>query len=80
MFKAYILVKAAPGKESEVLDRVKKMKPVAEAELVYGEYDLILKTQMKLPESLDDFVFNTLRQINGVISTTTCICAGSIPR
>ncbi|MFX1577002.1 MAG: Lrp/AsnC ligand binding domain-containing protein [Promethearchaeota archaeon] len=80
MFKAFILVKAVPEKTLEILEKLKKMKPVEEADIVYGEYDVILKTQAKLPENLDDFVFNTLRQIDGVKSTTTCICAGSIPR
>ncbi len=80
MFKAFILLKAVPEKTSEIFEKLKEMKQVAEADIVYGEYDFILKTQVKLPEHLDDFVFNELRQIDGVKSTTTCICAGSIPR
>jgi DNA-binding Lrp family transcriptional regulator len=78
MFQAYVLVKVTPGSAQEVFQQVKTMDSVVEVELVYGEYDLIMKVEKNLPEALDDFVFNKLRQIEGVEATMTCICAKSI--
>jgi DNA-binding Lrp family transcriptional regulator len=78
VLQAFVLIGVVPGKERAVFSHVKKLASVTEAEIVYGVYDLILKVQVKVPEALDDFVFNNLRRIDGVKSTTTCICAASI--
>lgn len=76
--QAFVLVRVVPGKERAVHSHVEKLHSVTAAELVYGIYDLILKVQADLPEALDDLVFNKLRRIDGVKSTTTCICAASL--
>lgn len=77
MVQAFILIKIFPGKAREIYDHVSNLESVKETDVVYGEYDLILKVQTGLPEDLDNFVFSTLRQIEGVISTTTCLCAST---
>lgn len=76
MVQAYVLIKVSPGMEKDIHYQITQFDPVTETEILYGDYDLITKIQTKNPEQLDEFVFNTLRQIEGVQSTTTCICAG----
>ncbi|MFW9831737.1 MAG: Lrp/AsnC family transcriptional regulator [Candidatus Thorarchaeota archaeon] len=80
MVQAFVLIKASPGKEKDIYYEITQLDPVTEAEILYGEYDLITKIKAKNPEQLDDFVFNSLRKIEGVKSTITCICAGLFRR
>jgi DNA-binding Lrp family transcriptional regulator len=80
MVQAYVLIKVSPGMEKDIYAQLTQFDSVSESEILYGDYDLIAKIQAKNPEQLDDFVFNTLRKIEGVKSTTTCICAGLFRR
>ncbi|MBS7247153.1 MAG: Lrp/AsnC ligand binding domain-containing protein [Candidatus Jordarchaeales archaeon] len=73
---AYVLIKVASGHEKPVLSRLRELKNVECADLVYGIYDIILKVNVKNVEELDDFVFGVVRQMDGVMETMTCICSG----
>jgi len=41
--------------------------------LTYGEYDLVIKVELPSMDSLDNFIFNKLRSIDGVTATTTLL-------
>jgi len=49
------------------------MEEVKEAVQIYGEYDLILRVEVKDFDELDTFIFDVLRTIDGVKSTKTLI-------
>lgn len=80
MVRAYILMSVQPGKERDIYYQVTSLDTVSSAEILYGVYDLLVEVNSKSPEALDEFVFNTLRQIENVKTTTTCICAGLFKR
>jgi DNA-binding Lrp family transcriptional regulator len=69
----YVLVTVNPGKDRDVCERIVNMPEVKEAVQIYGEYDLILRVEVKDFNELDHFVFDTLRTIDGVNSTKTLI-------
>ncbi len=75
VLSAYILIKVASGHEKPVLSKLRELKNVECADLVYGIYDIILKVNVKDVEELDDFVFGVVRQMDGVMETMTCICS-----
>lgn len=75
MVTSYTLARVEPTKDSEVYERVKKLSGVKEVITTYGEYDLIIKAEVENLDTLDDFVFNKLRSIEGIDSTTTLISA-----
>lgn len=75
MVTSYTLARVEPAKDVEVYDSVKQLPCVTEVITTYGEFDLIIKIEVESLAALDDFVFNKLRVIEGIESTTTLISA-----
>jgi DNA-binding Lrp family transcriptional regulator len=73
---AFILAKLSPDSSGmDLLNEIRDDDFVEEAYLIYGAFDMIVKIEVKNPEDLDDFIFNRLRAVRGVLDTATCICA-----
>ena len=73
MVTAYVLIRVKPGLDREVLQNVREMPQVKDVVTVYGEYDLIVKIEVADLNDLDAFIFDTIRMITGVESTTTLL-------
>lgn len=76
MVISYTLARVQPAKDLMVYNKVKELPEVKEVITTYGEYDIIIKVEVKTLDDLDMFVFNKLRAIDGVEATTTLIHAG----
>ncbi len=70
----YILVSTLVGKEYDILDKIRSLKNVVDAYVVYGEYDIIARIEVVNLKELDKIV-TTVRQIEGVTRTSTLITA-----
>ncbi len=79
MISAFTLVKVVPHRNVQVFKKIKKLPAIEEATLVYGEYDIILKTNTNSIEELNRFIYNILRKTPSITTTTTMIVA-HIPR
>ncbi len=75
MISAFTLVKISPDMNVQVLEEIKELPVIKEATLVYGEYDLIVKTATRNVEELNKFIYNVLRKIPYITVTTTMIVA-----
>ncbi|UCE95280.1 MAG: Lrp/AsnC ligand binding domain-containing protein [Candidatus Bathyarchaeota archaeon] len=75
MISAYTLVRTAPEKNLQVFKEVQKLPMIKESTLVYGEYDIIIKTKTKSIKELNKFTYSVLRRIPHVVMTTTMIVA-----
>ncbi|MCW3986589.1 MAG: Lrp/AsnC ligand binding domain-containing protein [Candidatus Bathyarchaeota archaeon] len=75
MISAFTLVRVSPEKNVHVFEKVKKLPMIKEATLVYGEYDIIVKTWTKNMEELNKFIYNVLRKTPFITMTTTMIVA-----
>jgi DNA-binding Lrp family transcriptional regulator len=73
MITSYTLIRVLPAKDKEVYNNVKGFSEVKEIVLTYGEYDLVIKVELPSMDSLDNFIFNKLRSIDGVAATTTLL-------
>jgi len=73
MIAVYVLLRIKPGMDRTVLHDVKKLAQVKAVETVYGEYDMLINVEIEALEALDSFIFDTIRTIKGVESTTTLI-------
>ncbi len=73
MIAAYVLMRIKPGMDRNVLHNVKKLVQVKAVETLYGEYDMLLKVEVEALDELDSFIFDTIRTIKGVESSTTLI-------
>jgi len=75
MVISYTLARVKPAQDVVVYEVVKGLSSVKEVITTYGEFDLIIKIEVDSLAALDDFVFNKLRVIDGIDSTTTLISA-----
>jgi len=77
MVTSYTLARVEPSKDNVVYNKIKSLPEVKEVVTTYGEYDLIIKVEVDSLDALDNFVFSTLRVIEGIESTTTLISVKS---
>jgi nitrate reductase NapAB chaperone NapD len=71
MEKALILITLKLKSSSNLLEQVKAIPSVTDAEMVYGPYDAYAVLESKTKEELRDSVMK-IRQIYGVHNTLTC--------
>jgi len=72
---AYILVTLKSGSEKDVLKKVSSFEEATEVDLLYGEYDAIIKVRVEEMSQLDKFLTDKLRVLPDVFLTTTMIVA-----
>jgi len=75
MVLAYVLVTMQSGSEEEVLEKISSFKEVLAVDLVYGEYDAIVKVQVDELPDLEEFLSRKLRTLPNIFLTTTMIVA-----
>jgi DNA-binding Lrp family transcriptional regulator len=72
---AYVLVTMKSGSEKEVLKKVSSFEEATEVDLLYGEYDAIVKVRVEEMSELDKFLTEKLRVLPDIFLTTTMIVA-----
>jgi DNA-binding Lrp family transcriptional regulator len=70
---AYVLFKVASGTEREVAQKLTEFKEVKEADIVFGEYDVIANLTIDSLEKLEEFVSESIRNVPNVLVTSTMI-------
>ncbi len=75
MVLAYIMVRVDAGKEREVLKKIQKFDEVKDSNIIYGEWDVVMKIKVKNIEEITAFVVDKLRKIKPVKLTSTMIVA-----
>jgi DNA-binding Lrp family transcriptional regulator len=70
---AFVMITAETGRESEVLDELKKIEHVKEAYLTYGAYDIVAKVETETKEKLEEIITGKIRRLGSVRSTLTMI-------
>jgi DNA-binding Lrp family transcriptional regulator len=72
MVIAYVMIVTEPGTENTIADKLKKKEGVKDVGIVYGEYDIITKIEVKSMLDLQNFILG-LRKNKGIQRTTTMI-------
>ncbi len=70
---SYVLFKVASGTEREVAQKMTEFEEVMEADVVFGEYDVIARMATVDLEKLQDFVSDKVRTVPNVLVTSTMI-------
>jgi len=70
---AYVLFKVSSGTEREVAQKLIELSEVMQADVVFGEYDVVAKILAKDMDALEDFVSDHVRNIPNVLVTSTMI-------
>ncbi|MGD8545539.1 MAG: Lrp/AsnC family transcriptional regulator [Candidatus Bathyarchaeota archaeon] len=72
---AYTFIRTSHRRIQELVNKIKKIQFVKEITPVYGEYDIIVKTETKSIKELTMLIYSKLRPIPGLEMTTTMITA-----
>ena len=72
---ALVLLTTEPGREQEVVNELNKMSEIAEAMVLFGEYDVYCKVMVDDFSQLSDLVLRNVRTLPGVVETTTLTAA-----
>jgi len=70
---AFVMITAETGRDSEVLNELKKVEHVKEACLTYGAYDVVAKVEAETREKLEEVITEKVRRLKGTKSTLTMI-------
>jgi DNA-binding Lrp family transcriptional regulator len=70
---AYVLFKVSSGTEREVAQQLINFAEVLQADIIFGEYDVVVKLSTKGLDSLEDFVSEKIRTVPNVLVTSTMI-------
>lgn len=70
---AYVLFKVSSGTEREVAQKLVEFDEVLQADIIFGEYDVIAKMSIKDLDSLENFVSEKVRTVPNVLVTSTMI-------
>lgn len=70
---AYVLFKVASGTERDVAQKLIEFGEVNQADIVFGEYDVIARLTTEDLEKLEEFVSQSIRNVPNVLVTSTMI-------
>jgi DNA-binding Lrp family transcriptional regulator len=70
---AYVLFKVSSGTEREVCQKLIELDEVIQADIIFGEYDVIAKVQTQDLDMLEGFVSEKVRTVPNVLVTSTMI-------
>lgn len=79
MVEAYILVKMCTQREvygyaRSVVEKLMTMKGVENAELLFGDYDAIVKLNVPKIHDVENVIIEEISMIEGIESTITLLC------
>jgi DNA-binding Lrp family transcriptional regulator len=79
MVEAYVLVKIATQTEMQgynrsVVDKLRSINGVEKAELLFGDYDAIIKLNLPKIHDCENLIIEGLSMVEGVVSTVTLLC------
>lgn len=68
-----MMIVSTPGGEKELAQDLRRLPEVKEVWEVYGEYDLVVRVEIRTLQLLDSFVRDRIRRMPTVRLTTTMI-------
>ena len=75
MATGFVLINVEQGSEIEVQKAASKMDFVSEANVLFGDHDLIVKVEADSVGDIARMVVESIRSISGVTTTKTLACA-----
>jgi DNA-binding Lrp family transcriptional regulator len=70
---AYVMFKVSSGTEREVCQKLVEFDEVLQADIVFGEYDVVAKIKTQDLSTLEEFVSEKIRNVPNVLVTSTMI-------
>lgn len=79
MVSAVVLVNTDLGAEADVLESLKRLDGVEEAQALYSVYDLMVKVKADSVDGLRDIITNSIRRTSGVSTLLTLMLVEDQP-
>ena len=73
--RVHVLLDVEPGSEYSVHARVSSLPFVKDAQVLFGDHDMILKIEAETMGEIAKLVVDSIRSVEGVINTKTLACA-----
>jgi DNA-binding Lrp family transcriptional regulator len=70
---AYVLFKVSSGTEREVCQKLVEFDEVIQADIIFGEYDVVAKMDTEDLDALEGFLSEKVRTVPNVLLTSTMI-------
>ena len=70
---AYVLFKVSSGTEREVCQKLVEFDEVIQADIIFGEYDVVAKMDTEDLDALEGFLSEKVRTVPNVLITSTMI-------
>ena len=71
MAVGYVLINVKPGLELRAFETIKAMDGIADVDLLFGDYDIIVKIVAESMGTIAKIVVENIRQVDGVDNTKT---------
>lgn len=75
MITAYILIATTIGEEKAVAEELEKLEEVELSDILYGEWDIILRVKVNDLTELDTFLTQKIRKKKNIKETSTLIAS-----
>jgi DNA-binding Lrp family transcriptional regulator len=72
---AYVLCKVSSGTARDVCQKLIEFDEITQADIIFGEYDVIAKVSTPTLDALEEFLSQKVRNITSIILTSTMIIA-----
>ena len=76
MVRAFIMVEAGTGQAEALLERIRKLEHVADANIVAGDVDIIVEAEAREVYDVINSVATEIRSFDDVNDTKTYVCLG----
>lgn len=73
MYKTFILINCELGKESKVLEQLRKVENVVDTQETFGVYDIVARIDSDTQSQLANIISDQIRKISNINSTLTLI-------
>ena len=71
----FVLLDVEPGSEHSVYEKASSLPFVSDAQVLFGDHDMILKIEAESMGEIAKLVVDSIRSIRGVTNTKTLACA-----
>ena len=69
----YVLISAKSGKERELLKELMKQEEVKEGNILYGQYDVMIRIEAENIKQIDDFIWKHIRNHPDIQQTQSLV-------
>jgi len=78
MTLAFLLITTKVGNERNVVKKLLDLEEVEEANILFGEWDVVAKVKTSNNKDMQSFIIDKIRTLEGVTQTSALIAADTI--